>query len=124
MRILIATMLIVCLGSALGCGPKRSKEEIERGRQALNTALTAWKAGDSPERLKATADPMEFSDDLRRQFELVDYSIGAIDAKEPPYLRYSVKMTFRDKRGQTSEREVVYSVELTKPIRIVRDPYF
>lgn len=107
----------------LGCGGKRSKEEIERGNTAVAAALESWKANDSA-RLRTLPEPVEFTDDIRGQYELVEYSIGAVDASEMPFIRYTVRLRLKDKRGQLSDREVVYSVQLANPVRVIRDPYF
>ena len=39
-------------------------------------------------------------------------------------IRYTVTLKLRDKKGKTSEREVVYAVALRSPVVVARDPYY
>jgi hypothetical protein len=118
----IVPLAVVLL--ALGCGSRRPEAEIDRGRQAVVAVLDSWKANEKPEKLKALPDPVEFSDELRATQTLTDYTLGKVDASDKDVIRYSVTLKLRDKKGKTSEREVVYAVALRSPVVVSRDPYY
>lgn len=115
--------LVVAL--ALGCGGSgRSPDEIERARQAVGTALGAWKASEAPEKLKARPDPIDFAEELRATHALTDYTVGKVDASDKDVVRVTVVLKLKDKKGKPSEREAVYAVALRSPVVVSRDPYF
>jgi hypothetical protein len=108
---------------AAGCGQKRSKADVERGRAALTAALDGWKAGEPADRLKARPEPVEFTDELRRTHALVEYTLGPPDPTDPEVVRYPASLKLRDRKGKESDRRVVFMVALRSPIVIARDPY-
>jgi hypothetical protein len=109
---------------AIGCGSRRPEAEITRGRQAVIAVLDSWKANEKSEKLKSLPDPVEFSDELRATQTLTDYTLGKVDATDKDVIRYTVTLKLRDKKGKTSEREVVYAVALRSPVVVARDPYY
>ena len=118
----IVPLAVVLL--ALGCGSRRPESEIDRGRQAVVAVLDSWKANEKPEKLKSLPDPVEFSDELRATQALTAYTLGKVDATDKDVIRYTVTLKLRDKKGKTSEREVVYAVALRSPVVVARDPYY
>ena len=118
----IVPLAVVLL--AIGCGSRRPEAEIDRGRQAVIAVLDSWKANEKPEKLKSLPDPVEFSDELRATQTLTDYTLGKVDATDKDVIRYTVTLKLRDKKGKTSEREVVYAVALRSPVVVARDPYY
>ena len=117
-------LLLVVSGSLVGCGSRRPEADVERGRAAVGAALDAWKVGESPAKLKALPDPVEFSDELQRQFALTEYTLGRVDATDKDVIRYTVTLKLRDKQGKLTDREVTYSVALKSPVVVARDPYY
>lgn len=117
-------VLLAIVLPTLGCGSRRPESDIDRGRQAVVAVLDSWKANEKPEKLKSLADPVEFSDELRATQTLTDYTLGKVDASDKDVIRYTVTLKLRDKKGKTSEREVVYAVALRSPVVVSRDPYY
>lgn len=107
-----------------GCVSPRPQADIDRGRQAVTAALDNWKANESPAKLKSLPDPVEFSEELRANHKLVDYSVVKADGSDPEVVRVTVSLKLQDRKGKPSEREAVYSVALTSPVVVARDPYF
>ena len=48
---------------------------------------------------------------------------GRIDATDPGFIRYTVTLTLKDRKGKVSTRQVVYAVTLGSPVSVGRDPY-
>lgn len=117
-------MLLIAALFVAGCGSRRPESEIERGRQAVAAALDSWKANEPAAKLKSLADPVDFSDEWRTTFALTDYSFGKVDPSDKDVIRYAVVLKLKDRKGQVSEREVVYAVSLRTPVVVSRDPFF
>jgi hypothetical protein len=117
--VLISVSLLV-----FGCGSRRPEAEIERGRQAVVAALDGWKGNEPATKLKSLPDPVEFSDELRTAYSLTDYAIEKADGSDKDVIRYTVRLKLKDKKGKTSDREVVYAVALKTPVVVARDPYY
>lgn len=121
------TRLLVMFTSlmvATGCSSGRPVAEIERGRQAVVTALDGWKANEPTAKLKTLPDPIEFTDELRDTHALTDYTLGTVDASDKEVIRYTVTLKLRDRKGKVTDREVVYAVVLKSPMVVTRDPYY
>lgn len=117
-------VLIAVILTGLGCsgGPSRPAQDLDRGRQALTLALEAWKKNDSAA-LTLDAEPVTFSEEWRRTLKLSSYELGAVTVPDERTMAYTVTLTVKDRKGKDETRVVTYLVELTKPIRILRDPY-
>lgn len=120
----LCRLLILSLIFTIGCGPSRPQAEIDRGLQAVTLALDNWKNNESAEKLKELPDPIAFTEELRRTHKLFDYTFADIDTSDPQVIRYRVTLKLADRKGKTTEREVVYAVDLQTPITIGRDPYY
>ncbi|HET6574668.1 MAG TPA: hypothetical protein VFG68_13760 [Fimbriiglobus sp.] len=110
--------------AAVGCGSSRPQADLDRGRQAVTAALDNWKANEPPAKLKSLPDPVEFSDELRATHKLVGYRVLKTDGSDPEVVRVSVSLQLQDRKGKSSEREVVYAVALKSPVVVARDPYY
>ena len=121
------TRLAFMLGVFLllpGCGARQPEADVERGRSAVAAALDAWKANDPAAKLKALPDPVDFTEELRTTHALTDYTLGKVDASDKEVIRYAVTLKLKDKKGKTTDREVVYAVALKTPVVVSRDPYY
>lgn len=108
-----------------GCSkPARPQAEVDRSLTALAMALENWKAKEAPAKLKAPPEPIDFSEDLRKSFELESFKVGNIMDIDPKYVQVKTLLKLKDKKGKTEEREVVYQIELGSPIRVLHDPYY
>lgn len=110
---------------ALGCSSARhAPDAVERGRAALSAALDNWKANEPPAKLKALADAVDFTEELRGTHALDSYAVVKTDATDAAVIRFTVALKLKDKKGKPSDREAVYSVAIKTPIVVARDPYF
>ena len=114
---------IALVALAAGCSKPHSRADVERGRTALAAALDSWKNGEPAAKLKALADPVEFTDELTRTHKLVEYTLGQPDATDPDVIRYATTLKLQDRKGKVEERPIVFMVALKTPIVIARDPY-
>jgi hypothetical protein len=118
------TALVLLLAVVVGCGSSRPPADVDRGRAAVTAALDNWKANEPPGKLKALADPVDFTEELWGTYALTDYTIVKEDAADPEVIRFTVKLQLKDRKGKATEREAVYSVALRTPVSVARDPYF
>ncbi len=116
-------IVLVLLAFVAGCGKKHSKTDVERGRKALEAALESWKNNEPPERLKSSADPVDYTDELRQDHRLLEYTIGKPNVTDPEVIRYAVTLKLQDRKGKVESRDIVYMVAMKSPIVIARDPY-
>lgn len=109
----------------VGCAkPARPQAEVDRSLTALATALESWKANEPPAKLKALSEPIEFSEDLRKSFELESFQVGSLMDIDPKYVQVKATLKLKNKKGKTEDREVVYQIQLGSPIRVLHDPYY
>lgn len=118
------TLVLVGLFVVAGCGTRRPEADIDRGRRAVAAALDGWKANDSPAKLKALPDAVDFTEELRATQALIDYTIGKADPTDAEVIRYTVTLKLKDKKGKVTDREAVYAVTLKTPVVVARDPYY
>jgi hypothetical protein len=122
MNLLRASILLVAI-LIVGCSEKHSSADVGRGQKALIAALDSWKANEPVEKLKSAPDPIEFTDEIRATHQLIEYTVGTSDAKDPEVVRYRVSLKLKDRKGKQEDREIVFMVALKTPIVIARDPY-
>lgn len=106
---------------ALGCGRSLPPPaDGGRARDALRTALDAWKAGQKPDALRGRSPPIYFTD-LRwgAGRRLLDYRLD--DAAEPhgQSVRCSAVLTVEDDQGKTVDRKAAYLVDTGSSVVIV-----
>jgi hypothetical protein len=109
---------------ALGCGgslPERASPE--KARQALETALDAWKKGTSFETLAKGTPPIYFNDPKYKDGRpLSDYAVQDGHEFHGQSVRLSAKLTLAGKDGgATKERAVAYLVDTSPVVVIVPD---
>lgn len=112
---------------AFGCkgGPKFSRADLDRARQALTTSLDSWKKGQMPEKLRALPEPILFAEEgPKNGLKLLDYEILGTEYTDAEVMRFTVKLTVQDRRGKREERQATYAVALKSPIAVGRDPFF
>ncbi len=121
---MIRSCTLFAIVALAGCDkPTHSDDEIARGNQTLVAALDSWKNKEPVEKLKGQPEPIEFSEDLRKANELVEYSILATETTDPKVVSFRTKLSIKDKKGKTTDREFLYSVDFRTPLRVFRDPY-
>lgn len=126
----VASLTFLSFGLILvvvGCsGNSLPRDDIESGRKAVESFLTAWKQGESSEKLKdrsiTASDP-----DWIAGLNLIDFQITGTEGTAPPNPRFWVKLNLKDRDGAKTDRDVVYEVNLRKEkgtTIISRDPFF
>jgi hypothetical protein len=115
---------VTVLASVLGCASTRPESEVNRGREAVVAALDGWKGNRPAESLKARPEPVDFTEELRKNYTLVEYTLGNVDSSDKDVIRYAVTLKLKDRKGTVTEREVVYAVALKSPVVVARDPYY
>lgn len=121
-RLALFIALALCL--LPGCGRKLDRDaDPDEGDKALRTALEAWKNGKSPEDLeKEHPSILVNEDDWRMGKRLLDFKMekGSLSGRQ---VRCRVRIRVQDKDGKTVDREVVYIIDTTPRIVIVRDSF-
>jgi len=121
---MIRSYTLFAILALAGCGKVvHTDEEITRGKQALVAALDSWKNKEPIETLKNQPERIEFSEDLRKANELIEYRILATETTDPKVISFRTKLNIQDKKGKISDREFLYSVDFRTPLRVFRDPY-
>ncbi len=115
---------VLAMVALAGCGKAtHTDDEIARGKQALVASLDSWKNKEPVETLKSRPESIEFSEDLRKANELIEYTILATETADSKVVSFRTKLSIKDKKGKTTEREFLYSVDFRTPLRVFRDPY-
>ncbi len=122
-RTTLRAALALALAAALGCGgggtPLPPETDAAKGREALKTALEAWKRGGTTDELKPT---MTVSDpDWAAGRKLVSYEIAPEDARKGVDLLLSVKLTLDRGEGKPQTRTVRYIVAGADAKIVLRD---
>lgn len=110
-----------------GCsqGPRFSKEEMAKAREALEVCLEAWKSGQSPQSLATRPEPIQFAEEWPvLGFKLKSYEIVSSEHTDAETIRYTVRLVVEDRRGKADERLPTYAIVLKSPIVIARDPMY
>jgi hypothetical protein len=117
MKALLATSLFclfltVALLASPGCGKTR-KPPANAGvaRETLRTALDAWKKGEPVESLQGRTPPILVADhEWKAGFELLNYKVSEKDQLFGSDLRCQVKLSLRNPKGKTLDKQATYSV--------------
>jgi hypothetical protein len=121
---LLPALLFVAAGCSAGAeSADQSRYDAERAKEALVTALDAWKRGDA--RSLARRDPpIRFvDDDLTAGWRLSDYELEEPDAPVSLHKNVPVILSLRDARGKTVRRETHYQVATEPGLAVLRsDP--
>ena len=116
-------LVFLHLALALGCGkslPVASEREKADAREALVTALDAWKAG-KVNGLKSRTPPVKFmDDDVVQGHTLVSYELDPSAVVEP-HRDLQVDLVVRDRTGRQQRRRATYQVVLKPNPAVVRN---
>ena len=109
---------------AFGCGRGLpATTDVKSAKEALTTALDAWKDGKSNESLREATPPIDFRDVFwDKGSKLSKYSI---EKEETSGLaaRFTVKLTVADKAGEARERTVTYNADSGKQRFVIRPDF-
>lgn len=117
------TIVIALAAFVVGCGdkPVAAPVEPEKARQALRTALGAWKGGQTIDSLAQATPPIIAQDfDWMAGAKLTEYQLLDDGQAEDANLRVKVKLSIRDKQGQAVTKTVVYVVGTDPKLTVFR----
>ncbi len=105
-----------------GCGENSySAEEIQRAKDALESALETWKKGEKATALQAKS--IEFSDpEWRSGSKLTDFKIDRVEGVKGENLRGWTHVSLVTRQGKKLERDFCFEIRLKDKIVIGRDP--
>jgi hypothetical protein len=96
----------------------------DAAKRTLDSALSAWKQGETIEKVKSGSPPIEVTDPVwMNGAKLAKYEVQGEGRPSGAQLAYRVKLWLTDASGETSERTVTYEVG-TQPILTVVRPIF
>jgi hypothetical protein len=111
-----------CLALMVGCS-KTLDDPVDpnEARAVLQTALDAWKQGESYGDLQKRTPPIYFREpEWEAGKKLVTFKAGKVDLMGRQG-RCSVKLSLLDKAGKATEREISYLIDTTPQVVIVRE---
>lgn len=121
----LAAALMVATTALTACNrqpspPHDPTYDATAARNAMVSALDAWKQGRA-RALTQAAPPIRFvDDDLAQGWLLVDYRLNEPDAILRPFQDVRVTLLLRDKRGETAERVAAYQVATSPALAVLR----
>jgi hypothetical protein len=121
------TVCLPCLASLAalefaGCGKARPKANADLARETLRVALDAWKKGQLVDALQDLSPPIHVTDhEWREGFALLEYKISDKDQLFGPGLRCQVRLSLRNPRGKTVNKQATYTVGTNNALMIVRE---
>ncbi len=119
--IIAGTLAALALMAIAGCsGSNAHAVDTSRARDALTTALDAWKRGDSPESVPS----MTVQDlDWERGARLIDYQVLGDGQAKDANLSIKAKLTLAADKAATKkvEKTVSYLVGTSPSITVFRD---
>lgn len=118
-----ASLVGVTLLVVAGCtGAVAEPPSAEQAREALVTALDAWKHGDTPTDLQARQPAVHVADeDWSAGCKLQAYQILPGQNEQGASLRVKVSLSLRDAKGKSVEKRVAYFVGTRPVITIGRE---
>lgn len=125
-RFLHAVVLFMPLAILVGCWTAEkppSVMELERGREAVTTALEAWQQGKVQE-LTGRTPPIRFvDDDLVEGCQLISFSLEELNQPNSSINDVRVMLDLRNPQGRTVSRKATYQVSLEPKIAVLRADY-
>jgi hypothetical protein len=112
---------LLLLGVAGCSGPQPTAADPARAKAALQTALDAWKNGDSEDSLKQRQPAVYVNEPTwRAGHQLVKYQIDS-EQQNGLSWRYEVLLTVQAGKGQPKQQQALYSVDTDPALVVVRD---
>lgn len=118
---LIRTLSACLLFLTLVAGCSR-KEDLNKARALVETALETWKKAGDPRSL--TAQGIEFIDpDWKAGQRLLDFTVKPAMSQPQQGPRVVVVLNMQSKAGKKVSTEVAYEVIMDEPVKIGRDAF-
>lgn len=119
-RGVIVTTLVTTLFLA-GCGERRYRVEIPAAKDALQSALDAWKKGESPEDLKKRQPPVVVQDpDWTGGAKLTDFRVLNDGKEDGPNFYCSVELVLKNQNEKEERASVRYIVTTNPNVTVFR----
>jgi hypothetical protein len=115
--VLIAAL--VAAGCQSGSVPPQSNPD--QAREALTTALEAWKKGEPLDGLARRQPPIHFNDSKARETQLLDYKLEDGHTFYGQTVRIPVVLSLKRGDGSTKEKKAAYLVDTVPAVVIVPD---
>lgn len=126
LKALAVAMLVGCFIS--GCGNQgrtAAPVDPEQARTTLKITLDAWKNGESPSDLRARSPEIVAQDaDWQRGMKLSAYQVLDDGDARDANLECRVKLSLRNKAGQSVDRSVTYVVGTDPVLTVFRKVNF
>jgi hypothetical protein len=122
MNVLRAGAAILATAAIVGCGgAEPTVADPQRAKAALQTALDAWRQGETESSLQQASPAIHVNDpEWRAGKQLVEYRIEAEQPMGYSY-RYDVVLTVKASQAQPKQQQVSYTVDTDPALVVVRD---
>jgi hypothetical protein len=111
--------IALCLLAGCAAAPPAEDYDPQLAREALVTALDAWRVG-TPADLAKRTPPIHFvDDDWRRGLKLESYEL-ADTIRAQPFKDLPVVLRLRDAKGRVVPRAATYQVSLKPRVAVIR----
>lgn len=118
---------VLLLVMSAGCGGgSLAKDDLDRGQEAVRTALAAWQKREPLKKFQAEAPTIQINEpDWDSGLQLLDFNIQRTEGVQGTNARCWVVLDLKDRKGKKISRDVVYEINLTKQPTLVigRDPF-
>lgn len=120
---LAALLIVGVLGAGCSPGPsKAAKVDPAGAREALTTALDAWKAGKKPAVLKTASPAITVQDlDWEGGAKLINYELAGEGTMDDANLRIPVILMLSGAQAGSAPKEVSYVVGTSPSITVFRE---
>ena len=123
-RVLCGCGCLVVLLVCGGCGDAEAQKQLDLAKQSVQTALDAWKRGDSWESLKTAATPIEFhDDDWQASAKLLEFELLNTYPDTDKLPRCAVRLKIQHDKKDPVDLNVTYQIVTTPKIIVARDPF-
>jgi hypothetical protein len=113
------TLALALALAAAGCGAP-SADPVD-GRKALQTALDAWKAGETPKALAVRTPAITVSDgDWAAGLALQGYKADDEGKLVGADLNYKVVLELKNRKGKVTSKTAVYAVSTHPQLLVLR----
>ena len=108
-----------------GCGRRLAENvDVDQAREALRTALGAWKDGKSRADLQEQNPSIIMNEsDWSPENRLVDFIMTEAVSLNGRQVRWVVQIKLQDKKGNVKDRKATYIIDTIPRIVIVRDTF-
>ena len=121
-RYMLSALAACFVGGGLGCGSSLpAQADRERARQALSSALDAWKEGATSDSLQKKSPPIFVRDlDWSDGWKLKNYRFTLDDEQHGQQRRCYVHLTLQSPKGTAAAKEVQYLVATSPALVVLR----